>query len=66
MGNNAEIKFVSENTLEEYEGEWVAVVGEEVVAHGATATQVYRAAKKTKPNREPMLGWVPHADMAFY
>ena len=44
-----------EDELSRYVGKWVAIVGEEIVAVGATAVEVFEKAKKKYPDKEPMI-----------
>jgi len=44
-----------EDELSRYVGKWVAIVGEEIVAVGATAAEVFEKAKKKYPDKEPMI-----------
>lgn len=42
-----------------YKGEWVAITGSKVVAHGKNAQVVYKKAKKKTPYEEVSLAKVP-------
>ena len=44
-----------EDQLSEYVGKWIAVVGEEIVAVGSTAIEVFKKAKEKYPDKEPMI-----------
>ena len=44
-----------EDELSKYVGKWIAVVGEEIVAVGETAMEVFRKAKEKYPDKEPMI-----------
>lgn len=45
--------------LSEYVDRWIAIVGEEVVAVGDSAREVFEAAKRKYPDREPMIVKLP-------
>ncbi len=62
---SVEFQYLTSNPLEEFSGEYVAVVGEEVVAHGPTATDVYAKAQATKPGCKPLLAKIPRPEQAF-
>jgi uncharacterized protein involved in tolerance to divalent cations len=48
-----------ENELGKYIEKWIAVVGEEIVAEGKTASEVYNKAKALHPNSVPLIMKVP-------
>ena len=45
--------------LGQHLGEWIAVVGEEIVASGETAKEVYDKAKERYPDKEPFIMKIP-------
>jgi len=45
--------------LGNYLGQWIAVVGEEIVATGESAKEVYEKAKEKYPDREPFIMKIP-------
>jgi hypothetical protein len=45
--------------MDKYEGQYVAVVGGAVVAHGGDAEKVYEKACKTYPTERILIGQVP-------
>jgi len=47
------------NELGQHLGEWIAVVGEEIVASGETAKEVYDKAKERYPDKEPFIMKIP-------
>jgi len=47
------------NELGQHLGEWIAVVGEEIVASGETAKEVYDKAKGKYPDKEPFIMKIP-------
>ena len=47
------------NQLGQHLGEWIAVVGEEIVATGETAKEVYDKAKAKYPEKEPFIMKIP-------
>jgi hypothetical protein len=45
--------------MEKYEGEYVAIVGGEIVAHGTDGKKVYDRARRVNPESKMLLGQVP-------
>lgn len=45
--------------LGQHLGEWIAVVGEEIVASGESAKEVYDKAKAKYPDKEPFIMKIP-------
>ena len=45
--------------LGQHLGEWIAVVGEEIVATGETAKEVYDKAREKYPDKEPFIMKIP-------
>lgn len=45
--------------LGQHLGEWIAVVGEEIIASGETAKEVYDKAKEKYPDKEPFIMKIP-------
>lgn len=45
--------------LGQHLGDWIAVVGEEIVATGSTAKEVYDKAREKYPNKEPFIMKIP-------
>lgn len=56
-----EYSFYLNSDLKDYLGQWIAVVGQKVVAHGDNAKKVYDEAKKEFPNKVPFIACVPKA-----
>ena len=52
--------------LDKYVGLWVAVVGERIVASGASARDVYEQAIAEFPGREPFLMKVPREQVLIF
>ena len=44
---------------EQYAGKWIAVVDEQIVGSGDTATEAYEQARARYPNVKPLLDVVP-------
>ena len=57
-----ELNWIASNPKErvKYRGEYIAIVGERIVAHGEDPAQVWSEA--TKFTAEPLLSYVPKAD----
>jgi len=47
--------FLLRTDLSNYEGKWVAIVDERVVAADVNAKRAYEQAKSTTPDKEPLL-----------
>jgi len=45
-----------------YEGEYVAIIGDKVIAHGKDARKVYQGAKEKFPKEIVFLGQVPRKE----
>jgi len=45
--------------MDRYEGQYVAIVGAAVVAHGRDAKRVYEIARRKHPDRRILIGQVP-------
>jgi hypothetical protein len=58
--------FFIETNLQEYEGEWVAICENKIVAHGKDIRRVFEDARKICPNSKPLLSKIPSkATMIF-
>ena len=51
----ATTRFLSSDEVRRHEGEWVAVLDGELLAHGPEADKVYAEATRKAPGREPVL-----------
>lgn len=45
--------------MDRYEGQYVAIVGKSVVAHGKDAERVYEVARRIHPDERILIGQVP-------
>lgn len=54
-----EFEFFVRSDLSEYKGQYVAIIGKEVVASGKTAKEVWGKAKRRYPNKTPTLAKLP-------
>ena len=61
--SSVEFKYLTANPLEQFSGEWVAVVGEEVVAHGPSVLKVHARAMKARPGSAPLFAKIPKGDL---
>lgn len=61
MEKSKEFEFYLKADLSEYEGKYVAIVGEEVVASGKNAKEVWEEAKK-KTGKTPTIAKIPTDD----
>lgn len=46
-----------------YKGEWIAIAGRKIVAHGKDAQEVYKTAKKKAPTKDISLAKAPDEQM---
>ena len=60
-----EFQYLTREPLKEYWGEWVAVVGEVVVAHSASALDVHSKAMEARPGSKPLFAQIPRPEQAF-
>lgn len=57
---STELQYYSSHDMSEYAGEWIALIGSEVVAHGKILKEVYSEANsKAKGRRAPFFMKVP-------
>ena len=61
-----EFEFYVKANLKEYEGKYVAIVGDKVVASGTNAKEVLEEAKKKYPNKLPALAKIPKEETLIY
>ncbi len=57
-----EFEFFIKADLSKYEGKYVAIIDEKIVASGDNAKEVWLAAKKKYPDKTPTLAKVPKAE----
>lgn len=60
--SSKEFDFFVRADLSRFAGQYVAIVGEEVVASGSNAQTVWRQAKRRYPSSTPTLGKLPRAE----
>jgi hypothetical protein len=60
--SSKEFDFFIRADLSRFAGQYVAIVGEEVVASGSNAKTVWRQAKRRYPASTPTLGKLPRAE----
>ena len=61
-GPTKEFDFFIRADLSRFAGQYIAIVGEEVVASGLNAKTVWRQAKRRYPSSTPTLGKLPRAE----
>ncbi|MBW8875742.1 MAG: hypothetical protein JF614_12325 [Acidobacteria bacterium] len=52
-----EFRWITEHS-EAYRGQWVALVGSELLAHSASLQDVFSSLERNKPKRRPMLHYI--------
>ena len=52
--------------LGKYLGEWIAVVGDEIVAFGDDAKKVYRTSKAKYPDKTPFIMKIPKETVTLF
>jgi predicted LPLAT superfamily acyltransferase len=55
----SEFEYVMSVSKDLEAGKWIAVVGNEIVAKGTNAKEVFEQAKQKYPNKEPFIMKVP-------
>ncbi len=60
--SSKEFDFFLRADLSRFAGQYIAIVGQQVVAHGSNAEAVWRQAKRRFPSSTPTLGKLPHAE----
>ena len=48
-----------------FAGKHVAIIGDQIVASGKSALEVYKRAKKAHPQSRPFLAYVPKGEILF-
>lgn len=59
---NQDFQWLARNMVKlqkKYAGRWVAIVNQKIVGIGKSAVEVYKKAKKSFPQNEPLLDVVP-------
>lgn len=59
MKSEYEYAMPAHEQLGKYLGEWIAVVGDEIVAFGDDAKKVYRTSKAKYPDKTPFIMKIP-------
>ena len=59
MKSEYEYVLSAHEQLGKHLGEWIAVVGDEIVSAGADAKEVYRASKAKHPDKTPFIMKIP-------
>lgn len=59
MKSEYEYVMSAHEQLGKYLGEWIAVVGDEIVASGDDAKKVYRTSKVKYPDKTPFIMKIP-------
>ncbi len=56
-------QWYTQADLQQYRGEWIAIAGQHVAAHGLNAQKVLEEAQKKYPHEMPALAKVPQEDI---
>ena len=59
MKSEYEYAMSAREQLGKHLGEWIAIVGDEIVASGEDATKVYRESKAKYPDKTPFIMKIP-------
>ena len=59
----ANYDFFVKTDTSKYTGEWIAIAGKKIVAHGKDAEKVYKSAKKKAPGKNISLAKAPDEQM---
>ena len=49
-----------------YAGQWIAILGNKIVAHGRSLQEVYRKAIRQHPRNPPLVTYVPKKDEEIF
>jgi hypothetical protein len=63
---NTEYEYYVRTDLSEYAGEWVAICGERVVAHGVRFESVYKEATAAHPQQTPFFALIQGEEEWLY
>lgn len=58
-----EFEFFVSNPLSRYEGRYVAILGQRVIASGASAKKVWATARKKYPKSYPTIAKIPKKEI---
>ncbi len=61
-----EFDFYLKADLKKYEGKYIAIIGNKVVASGTNAKHVMAEAKKKNPGKKPTLAKVPKEETMIF
>jgi len=57
--------FMKEN-IDSYIGEWIAIAGQKIIAHGKDLKKVFKEAKEKNPKDRPMITRVPDKETMIF
>lgn len=57
-----EFEFFLEADLEKYKGEYIAIIGKKIAAHGKDAKKTWEQARKKFPTKLPTIAKIPHEE----
>ena len=63
---NKEFEFYVKADLRKYQGKYVAIVDDKVVASGDNAKEVLEEAKRKYPGKKPLLAKIPTEDTLIF
>ncbi|MEK6953930.1 MAG: DUF5678 domain-containing protein [Candidatus Micrarchaeota archaeon] len=63
---DADFEFYLKTDLSKYEGQYVAIAGGRVIAHGDNASEVMNRASRLHPNLIPTLAKLPKDEIFIY
>lgn len=68
MGKAAksEYEFYMKADVSRYAGEWLAIVGNEIVAHGKTVKETLAEAEKNYPKEKILVAWAPSNETMLF
>lgn len=64
MESNYEVFLKTD--LKKYEGKWIAIAQNEIVAYGDNAKEVYKKAQEKFPNKKIMIVKVPEKESLIF
>ncbi len=59
-------QYFMKTNIDRYIGQWIAICGQSIVAHGTDVKKVFREAKEKCPDVRPLLTRVPDKETMIF
>lgn len=66
MNLNKNYQFFMKAKIGQYIGQWIAICGQRVVAHGKDVKEVFKEAKRKCPDEKPLITRVPDKESMIF